>query len=116
MSVPFSPRPAPDAGSGSVLGLEVSPENVLQVSAAVRHEARRLLTARGTVGAAVGQCGADPVSADAAVAFDGRITELSTECRRYVSGLFDAADALLRVARSYGYTEEQIRTAFDRTP
>lgn len=107
------PRPSA-AGALNDVALQVTPANVLQVRAAILTEAERLQDSinneRSNV--RVGECGGDPVSKEAAVAFNERITDLITQCDAYVAELFNSGAALADIARSYGTTEEQIAASF----
>lgn len=108
---------APTLGTAvEALALQVDRGTVLQARAVLLGEAQRLRDAirlHGT-GATVGRCGGDPVSADAAAAFTERIAKLLQVCDEYVHGLERAGGELGRVARDYGYTEDEIAASFAR--
>jgi hypothetical protein len=106
--------PEARALAGSLDGLQVSRENVLQVRNALKAESVRLgnlLVLHGPM-LHVGECGPDPVSAPAASLFNTKIQTMAAQCTRYVQALGDAADALGQTAQSYGYNEEQIAASF----
>jgi hypothetical protein len=123
MTVPGPPpaaTPAPDWRSSlssavSNVNLQVTPDNVLDVRKILLQEADRLLQFGGanTVAAQfVGPCGGDPVSWQASRAFNQRIGLLIQECQQYGKQLLNAGNSLDQVAKSYGYTEEQIEASF----
>jgi hypothetical protein len=60
----------------------------------------------------LGTCGADPVSPEAAAAFNERIEALLGICSTYNAHLRDAAGGLDATARRYGYTDEEIVASF----
>ena len=107
-------RPQLDAAVGA-LALQVNRETVLAARAALLAEADRLDTELGlgfgTV-REVGLCGRDPVSPEAASAFNERIAALLEHCRAYNQDLRAAASALDATARAYGYTDDQIAASF----
>lgn len=106
-------RPQLDAAVGA-LALQVSRETVLAARAALLAEAERLdreLVERHR-GHDVGRCGDDPVSPEAAIAFNERINALAENCFAYNRDLRAAAGALDGVARTYGFTDEQIAASF----
>jgi len=124
MSVPMPADQAPELPvswqhslTSAVHGvsMQVSRANVLKVRAVLLGEAERLL---GSVRSAkfrqgwIGQCGGDPVSIEAAAAFDARIRLVVDQCQRYALELKRAGTALDRIARDYGYTEAQISESF----
>lgn len=98
---------APDAGR-----LQVDPDNVMAVMRVLVAESDRLLDSvrRARLrGPWVGQCGGDPVSRDAASAFNQRIDLLVDQCRRYAEELGRAGHSLARAARDYGHTDAEIQ-------
>ncbi|MFC4946835.1 hypothetical protein [Pseudonocardia sp. GCM10023141] len=100
------------------VGMQVTRENVLQARAALLGEADRLeteLLQQDRTWPGLGRCGGDPVSADASVAFDERSRALLDRCREYNDHLRKAAYALDAVARSYGYSEDEIASSFKPT-
>ena len=106
-------RPLLDAAV-SALALQVDRHTVLAARAALLAEAERLdraLVERHR-GHDVGRCGGDPVSPEAAVAFNERINALLANCFAYNRDLRAAASALDVTARTYGYTDEQIAASF----
>lgn len=96
------------------LHLQVNPENVLKVRAALLAESDRLHQAvqRGGAGEWVGFCGGDPLSADARGAFNQRIDEVIGHCRHYADTLRAAGESLERVALDYGHTDAEIAASY----
>ena len=97
------------------VGMQVDRDTVLKVRSVLLGEADRLLDAvpsapEGRV--RVGRCGGDPVSAEAAVAFEARIRLVVDLCQRHALELREAAHSLERIARNYGYTEAEIAASF----
>jgi hypothetical protein len=106
-------RPQLDAAVGA-LALHVNRDTVLKARAALLAEAERLdrqLVERHR-GHDVGKCGGDPVSPEAANAFNERINALVANCFAYNRDLRAAAGALDAIARTYGFTDEQIAASF----
>ena len=60
----------------------------------------------------VGICGGDPVSPEAASAFNERINGLVMSCVAYNRDLQAAAAALDDTARAYGYTDDEIAASY----
>jgi hypothetical protein len=96
------------------LALQVNRDTVLQARAALLAEAERLdhSLVEQHRGHEVGQCGRDPVSPEAANAFNERINALVENCFAYNRDLRSAAGTLDATARAYGYTDEQIAASF----
>ena len=96
------------------LALQVNRETVLQARATLLAEADRLdiELAKRKLGSEVGLCGGDPLSPEAASAFNERINALVMGCQAYNSELRAAATALEDSARMYGYTDEQIAISY----
>ena len=96
------------------VNLQVTPENVLDVRAILLTEADRLgrVNELSTTTAPVGLCGGDPVSAQAAAAFNARIGLLLEQCQEYVEQLRAAARKLEQIARGYGHTEDEIASSY----
>jgi hypothetical protein len=94
--------------------MQVSHETVLQARAALLGEAVRLRQAIHMHAAeeGVGLCGGDPVSSDAAPAFNERIAALLGHCWQYTASLEDSAHSLGEIARRYGFTEAEIAASF----
>ena len=114
MTEPGPFRPQLDAAVAA-LGMEVDRENVLKARAALLAEADRLdklVTDEQGYGQGIGLCGGDPVSPEAAKAFNERIVALLEQCRRYNQDLREAAHALDATARRYGWTEDEIAASF----
>ena len=100
------------------LALQVNRETVLKARATLLAEARRLdleLDQR-RLGSDVGLCGGDPVSPEAAGAFNERIDALVVSCRAYNEKLRAAASDLDATARSYGYTDDEIAASYRPGP
>ena len=106
--------PEAQALAGSLNGLRVNRDNVLQVRNALKAESVRLDNLLQMHGAMlhVGECGPDPVSAPAAGLFNTKIQAMVAQCTSYVRALGDAAEALGQTALTYGYNEEQIAASF----
>lgn len=103
-----------DAAVGA-LALQVNRETVLKARAALLAEADRLdkdLQRTHREFGGVGLCGADPVSPEAAAAFDERINALVDQCFAYNRDLRASAQALDTTARAYGYTDDEITASF----
>lgn len=97
------------------LALQVNRDTVLQARAALLAEADRLdteLKAQHASHQRVGLCGGDPVSPEAAAAFNERIDGLVASCLAYNQELRDAAGTLDVTARAYGYTDDEIAASF----
>jgi hypothetical protein len=96
------------------LALQVNRDTVLKARAALLAEADRLDIELGKrrLGSEVGLCGGDPVSPEAASAFNERINALVMSCQAYNSELRAAAAALDGTARTYGFTDEQIAASY----
>ena len=97
------------------LALQVNRETVLKARAALLAEAARLdveIGQRMHAYGGVGLCGADPVSPEAARAFNERIDSLVANCRAYNGELRAVASALDANARAYGYTEDEIAASY----
>jgi hypothetical protein len=96
------------------LALQVNRDTVLKARAALLAEAERLdhLLVERHRAHDVGLCGRNPVSPEAAQAFNERIDALVEGCFAYNRDLRAAAGVLDATARAYGYTEEQIAASF----
>ena len=97
------------------LALQVNRHTVLQARAALLAEADRLdseLRDKHNDLAKVGVCGGDPVSPEAAHAFNERIDALVNSCLDYNRDLRSSAVALEATARAYGYTDDEIWASF----
>jgi hypothetical protein len=97
------------------LALQVNRDTVLKARAALLAEADRLdgeLHRGGNDFTKVGLCGGDPVSPEAANAFNERISTLVANCRAYNRQLRWSASALDATARAYGYTDDEIAASF----
>jgi hypothetical protein len=103
------------AATGETINLEVSPDNVLDIRKVMLTCAARMLKYGGgdaIQGRWVGECAQDPVSKLAAVAFNKRIAIMAKRNWEFGKQLKAAGDSLERIARDYGYTEEQIQASF----
>jgi uncharacterized protein YukE len=97
-----------------VAGLAVTPDNVLQIRNTLKGESDLLgLQLRlHQPNLVVGAPGRDPVSGEAAKAFNEKIKGLLDGCWAYVNVLADAAESLHQTALGYGNTEDQITASF----
>jgi hypothetical protein len=103
------------AAAVEALALRVNRDTVLQARAALLAEADRLdseLHQRHGDFSRVGLCGNDPVSPEAAQAFNERIDALVASCRAYNRDLRTSAAVLDATARGYGFTDEEIAASF----
>lgn len=100
--------------SVAALSLQVTRDNLLQARAALLAEAARLdrLVKTCAQSGWIGVCGNDPVSPEAATAFNERIVGLLHQCIRYNDDLRAAAHALDATARGYGFTDDDIAGSF----
>lgn len=98
------------------LMLQVNGDNVLAVHQAFRLHADELRTElqRISTSVQVGLCGGDPVSADAAKSFNGKVGQLLDAHWKHWEELSTVASLLRATARSYGKTEEEISESFPR--
>jgi uncharacterized protein YukE len=118
--LPPAATPAPDWRSSlssavNNVNLQVTSENVLDVRKILLQEADRLQKYGGqdaVMTQLVGLCGGDPVSQQAAQAFNQRIRQEIQRCQDYARELRNAGNSLDQVAKNYGYTEEQIEDSF----
>lgn len=97
------------------LALQVNRDTVLKARAALLAESQRLdteLDRKYKAFQGVGLCGRDPVSPEAAAAFNERIDALVQSCFDYNRRLAAAARTLDATAREYGYTDEEIAQSF----
>lgn len=97
--------------------LQVNPDNILKVRKVFLDEAARIrefLQSLQSDGQYVGLCGGDPLSIEAARAFNRRIDRELRQARRYGEQLEAAGRSLEKIARDYGYTEAQIRASFNQ--
>lgn len=114
MTAPFGSSRAQLDAAVADLSLQVDRDTVLQARAALLGEVERLrsLIHTNRQGAFIGLCGADPVSADAAPAFNERIAALLQQCWQYTIDMESAAHTLDDTARGYGYTDAEIAASF----
>jgi hypothetical protein len=97
------------------LALQVNRDTVLKARAALLAEADRLdteLRDKHSDLTGVGLCGGDPVSPEAATAFNERINALIKSCFDYNRDLRTSAATLDATARAYGYTDYEIAESF----
>jgi hypothetical protein len=103
------------ASSLDALGFQVNAENVLQIRTALLDEASRLDGFLGWHGPTlrVRAPAPDPVSGAAEELLNLKIDRLRDQFQAYVDALKAAGGELEKTARSYGYTEQQIKDSFD---
>lgn len=103
------------AASLDHLGMQVNPENVLHIRAALLTEADRLDALLHTylLQLWVRAPAKDPVSIPAANLLNQKIGGLADQYKEYVNALTTAGDVLAAAARAYGYTEQQVKDSFD---
>jgi hypothetical protein len=96
------------------LGMQVTPENVLQIRNVLKAEAVRLAAVMGAndYKLRVGPCGADPVSDDASRGFNAKIDRLKAQCYGYIDALDGAVKLLEQTAATYGLSEQEIEGSF----
>lgn len=92
------------------LSMQVNPDNVLAVYKAFRDHADALEKELKTLSiqTKIGLCGLDPVSADAAGSFGGKVGQLLELHWAHQRELVVAAEHLRRIALAYGHTEAEI--------
>ena len=98
---------------------QVDPDNVLAVHAVMRRQADDLEVALRAAQSdlQIGRCGGDPISADAEVAFNAKITDVFDLHWRHQREVDEAATLLRLTAQHYGHTDDDIAgaiTAQDR--
>lgn len=95
------------------LTTQVTPENVLAVHAALRTQADELrqILRDAQYSVQIGRCGGDPISADAATAFNAKLTDVLAVHWAHQREIDKAASALRQIARDYGHTDEAIAQA-----
>jgi uncharacterized protein YukE len=99
------------------LGMQVNPENVLGIYAAIAQEVTRLRAAlrhfQSSYGDGMPLLGGDPVSPHATRAFDDSTAKLVALATGDIEDLGRVANGLADAARAYGQNEEQLKAAFD---
>lgn len=112
-----SPGPTDPSLAASLnhLGMQVTPENVLHIRAALLTEADRLHALLQTylLQLWVRAPAKDPVSITAAELLNQKIGGLADQYKAYVNALTGAGAVLAGTARTYGYTEQQVKDSFD---
>lgn len=95
---------------------QVNRDNVLHVRNVIKRQADQVQDALQNArwDARVGRCGGDPISEDASLAFNRKISELLAVHWAHHAELSEAVDRLTRTAHSYGYTEAQVTDSFTR--
>lgn len=109
--------PPPQSPSG--INLQVNKDNVLQVRATILHavdDADAKL--KDTIdGMRMEPCGQDPVSIEAAAAWNARLVDAPDSYAKrltaYIDSLHNLCDQLKDTAKQYGYTEDDITNAFN---
>ncbi|RTL64277.1 MAG: PE domain-containing protein [Pseudonocardiaceae bacterium] len=106
LTIPIMLSNVPARFADHAAGMAIDRDNVLQVAQILRGEAARLRDAVNDLDdAKAGLCGGDPVSEEAAAAFNQRSSLLQASFRQYVDDLQALADSVLASARSYGVTD-----------
>lgn len=96
-------------------GMAIDRKNVVQVGKILHAEADRLQDAiDGYITARVGLCGGDPVSEEAAAAFNERATLLWKSFQLYVDDLRELARSVVAAASAYEIAEADIAGGFRR--
>lgn len=103
------------AASLDHLGMQVNPENVLQIRTALLAEAERLadMLRVHSWELRVRAPAPDPVSEAAEATLNPKIDRLAAQFQAYVDALKNAGGVLEATARTYGYTEQQVKDSFD---
>jgi hypothetical protein len=98
------------------LGMQVTPQNVLQIRNIVLGAAQRLDDALYRLGRniRVGPPGGDPISQPAADELNRRSQALLAEYRVQINAYHNAGQYLGQIARDYGYTEQSITDSFNK--
>jgi len=100
------------------LGMQVTPANVLGIYAVIMQEVSRLQMSlqlfQADHGDGMPRLGADLVSVPAARGFTGATSQLLAKCQADVNDLNQVANGLANAARSYGKTEEDVKSAFEQ--
>lgn len=111
-----SPGPTDPSLAASLdhLGMQVNPENVLQIRASLLGEADRLdaLLHIYLLQLWVRAPAKDPVSIPTADLLNQKIGGLAEQYKAYVNALTAAGAVLEGTARAYGYTEQQVKDSF----
>jgi hypothetical protein len=114
------PEVAAKAAAFDRLGLQVTPANVLGIYAVIMQEVSRLGMSlqlfQADHGEGMPRLGADLVSVPAARGFTRATRELLARCQADVNDLSQVASGLAHAARSYGKTDEEIKSAFGPRP
>lgn len=102
------------AASLDHLGIQVAPENVLQIRASLLAEADRLdaLLQRHYTSLGIRAPAPDPVSGATEHVLNPKIRLLTDQFKAYVGALKTAGAVLAGAAQGYGYTEQQITDSF----
>lgn len=111
-----SPGPTDPSLAASLdhLGMQVNPENVLQIRAALLTEADRLdaMLQRHYTSLGIRAPAPDPVSGATEQVLNPKIHRLTDQFKAYVGALKAAGAELAGTAQGYGYTEQQITDSF----
>lgn len=111
-----SPGPTDPSLAASLnhLGMQVTPENVLHIRAALLTEADRLdvLLQRHYTSLGIRAPAPDPVSEVTETVLNPKIDGLTDQFKAYVGALKAAGAVLAGTAQGYGYTEQQITDSF----
>jgi hypothetical protein len=97
------------------LCMQVTPENVMQLHHALAAEAQLVkMHLSQAMAVPVGEPAKDPVSPGAARDFNAKRHGLFDQCLAYVTELQSTADALAKTAQSYGHSEQEITSSFEK--
>ncbi|ANY07522.1 hypothetical protein AFB00_15850 [Pseudonocardia sp. HH130630-07] len=96
--------------------MQIDQDNVLGVRHALQFQADQMQVALFDARKAVDQppCGADPVSIEAAQAFDEKILQIIAVHEAHRLEIVGAVDRLRDAALEYGYTDQDIENSFAR--
>lgn len=115
LTIPIMLSNVPARFADHAAGMAIDRDNVLQVAQILHREADRLqdsVAERHLMKA--GLCGGDPVSEDAAAAFNERAALLFNSCQLYVDDLRALANSIQASARAYGLSESDIAASLSR--
>lgn len=104
----------PRGSASDTLMTQVNAENVLAVHRVLRAQFEAMLTALGDAAWMndIPRCADDPVSMDAREVFQPKVRSILDTHTAHCNEVREAAGRLLEAARQYGFTEEEIESAF----